>query len=256
MMFVVWPIAIWLMKDRPGDIGEQPDGEPAAGAFLETQEPKSFSYILRQPAFWLLLVGSFTSIGAIGSINQHMKLIFLDAFKQAGLGGPRSQTLLNDMFSTSLFWIGLVSNIGRILMGYLADRLSKKWVMVATYFLAAGSIPLLFQLKPPSIPWLFTFVFGMAMGADYMLIPLAAAEQFGLASLARTMAILLPADTVGQACVPYLVSQIRQGSSDYGTALGVVFAMALVGAVAIVLLPCRYPKRDRRLIMRTMARQP
>ncbi len=109
--------------------------------------------------------------------------------------------------------------------------------MVATYLLAAASIPLLFHLTVPATPWLFTIVFGLAMGADYMMIPLAAAEQFGLESLARTMSIILPADTVGQACVPYLVARLRQNSSDYGSALMVVFVLALVGAVAILLLP-------------------
>lgn len=238
LMFLAWPIALFVMKDRPADIGAYPDGAPAlAGVTGEKEEPKPFGYLLRQPAFWLLLVGSFCSIGAIGSINQHMKLIFLDGFHQAGIGGAHAQTLLNDMFSSSLLWIGLVSNAGRLLMGWLADRFPKKLVMVATYFLAAGSIPLLFHLAPPTTPRLFTIVFGLAMGADYMLIPLTAAEQFGLASLARTMSIILPADTVGQACVPYLVARLRQNSSDYGSALMAVFVIALVGAVAILLLP-------------------
>jgi len=253
LMFLAWPIAIFVMKDRPADIGAYPDGAPAPEAAAAREEPKPFGYLLRQPAFWLLLAGSFASIGAIGSINQHMKLIFLDGFAKAGVKGPHAQTLLNNMFSTSLLWIGLVSNAGRILMGYLADRFSKKRVMVATYFLAAGSIPLLFHLAPPSTPWLFTVVFGLAMGADYMLIPLAAAEQFGLASLARTMSIILPADTVGQACVPYLVARIRQNSADYGSALAVVFALALAGAVAILLLP--KAKEEKRVELATEARK-
>lgn len=238
LMFLAWPIALFIMKDRPADIGAFPDGvPPAAGGSGVKEQPKPFGYLLRQPAFWLLLVGSFCSIGAIGSINQHMKLIFLDGFQKARICGPHAQTMLNNMFSTSLLWIGLISNAGRLLMGWLADRFPKKYVMVATYFLAAGSIPLLFRLTPPTTPWLFTVVFGMSMGADYMMIPLAAAEQFGLASLARTMAIILPADTVGQACVPYFVARLRQGSTDYGSALTAVFVIALVGAVAILLLP-------------------
>ncbi len=246
LMFLAWPIALWVMKDRPADIGAYPDGAAAPVGKVEArEEPKPFGYLLRQPAFWLLLVGSFCSIGAIGSINQHMKLIFLDGFHKAGIGGAHAQTQLNDMFSASLLWIGLVSNAGRILMGWLADRFSKKRVMVATYLLAAASIPLLFHLTVPNTPWLFTIVFGLAMGADYMMIPLAAAEQFGLESLARTMSIILPADTVGQACVPYLVARLRQNSSDYGSALVVVFVLALVGAVAILLLPKAKPGNAR-----------
>src|SRR5262249_20801120 len=113
----------------------------------------------------------------------------------------------------------------------------KKSIMVLTYFLVAASIPLLFHLAPPGTPWIFTILFGLGMGADYMLIPLAAAEQFGLPTLARAMAIILPTDTIAQACVPYLVARLRQNSADYGSALVAVFILALVGAVAILLLP-------------------
>src|ERR1035437_3737036 len=205
LMFLTWPIALFVMKDRPADIGQYPDGKPPeAKTDAEEDTPKSFGYLLRHPAFWLLLVGSFCSIGSIGSINQHMKLIFLDDFKRAGLAGPHGQKLLDDMFSTSLLWIMLVSNAGRLLMGYLADRFSKKLIMVMTYFMVALSVPLLYRLSPPGTPYLFVILFGLGMGADYMLIPLAAAEQFGVASLAATIDIFLPADPMALACIPYL----------------------------------------------------
>ena len=141
------------------------------------------------------------------------------------------------MFSSSVLWIGLISNGGRILMGYLADRFPRKRVMVVIYLLVAFSIPLLFRHTPARVPWLFAILFGFGMGADYMMIPLVASEQFGLASLARVMAFILPADTVGQACVPYLVARLREGSADYHRGLSVVFALALAGAVAILLIP-------------------
>jgi MFS family permease len=173
-----------------------------------------------------------------------MKLIFLDGFKKAGVAGPHDQKLLDDMFSTSLLWIMWVSNAGRLGMGYLADRFSKKSVMVLTYFLVALSIPLLFRLLPPQTPLTFTILFGLGMGADYMLIPLAAAEQFGLPTLARAMAIILPTDTIAQACVPYFVARLRQNSTDYKSSLLAVFILALAGAVAILLLPAVRKQQD------------
>jgi MFS family permease len=183
------------------------------------------------------MVGSFCSIGSIGSINQHMKLIFLDAFHRTQASVPGQQRLLDDMFSTALLWIMLISNGGRLVMGYLADCFSKKLVMLVTYALVAASIPLLFHLSPPATPYLFTVLFGLGMGADYMMIPLVAAEQFGVATLARAMAFILPADTLGQACFPYLVALLRERSGDYREPLVVVFGLAVVGALAVSLLP-------------------
>ena len=57
------------------------------------------------------------------------------------------------------------------------------------------------------------------MGADYILIPLMAAEQFGVNTLARAMGIILPLNTIGQTWCPYLVSVLRQHYGNYVAAM-------------------------------------
>ena len=75
------------------------------------------------------------------------------------------------------------------------------------------------------------------MGADYILIPLMAAEQFGVNSLARAMGIILPLNTIGQTWCPYLVSTLRQHYGNYLAAMVVVFGIAVVGVLAIAFIP-------------------
>ena len=245
LMLLTWPLVLFVLRDRPSDCDQYPDGEPgpATGAPQKPQ-PETFRYLLRQPAFWLITVGSFCSIGAIGVINQHMKLIFLDQFHKAHLTGPDAQRLLNEMFATALFCIMITSNLGRLVIGYVADRFSKKFVMVATYFLLAFSVPLALRVHPPDTPYLFVFLFGLAMGADYMMIPLVTAEQFGLPTLARAMSIILPVDTMAQACVPYLAARLREAFGDYDHALWPSFVLAIAGAVSISLLPKARPRES------------
>jgi hypothetical protein len=79
-----------------------------------------------------------------------------------------------------------------------------------------------------------------------MLIPLMAAEQFGVNTLARAMAIILPTDTIGQTWLPYAVARLRLHFGDYGHALTAVFLLAFIGTVAIALLP-KYGPRDEAL---------
>jgi hypothetical protein len=109
--------------------------------------------------------------------------------------------------------------------------------MTVTYFVVAASIPLLLSVTPGTSPHLFAVVFGFAMGADYMLIPLMAARQFGVNSLSRAMAVILPMDTIGQTWVPQGVSLLRESFGSYGTPMMVVLAVATIGAVSIMLLP-------------------
>jgi MFS family permease len=240
LMLLAWPIALFGMKDRPSDVGQFPDGQETH-ADTHPEPPKPFGYMLRHPAFWLLTLGSFCSIGAIGSINQHMKFVF----KEQGFA---DQNQLNEMFSNATLCILFSSIAGRLIMGYLADKYSKKAVMAVTYLMVAGTIPLLFLVRPdsPSMVYVFSILFGFGMGADYMLIPLMAAEQFGVNSLARAMAIILPADTIGQTWFPFLVARLHQNFGGYEQALQAVFALSFIGAIAILVLP-RSKKEDATL---------
>ena len=237
MLLLIWPIALFLIKDKPADMGLFPDGADHAAAETK-QQPAEWGAIIREPAFWLLLVGSACSIGSIGSINQHMKFIFQDQ-------GFKDPKVLDTLFSNALLVILFSSIAGRIVMGYLADRFSKKAVMSVTYLLVAGTIPLVTTVSPsnPEIVYVFAVLFGFGMGADYMLIPLMAAEKFGVNSLARVMAIILPTDTIGQTWFPWIVSKMQE-QGGYPAALKFVFLLSAIGAVAILMLPNRKAAAD------------
>ncbi|MGD1068544.1 MAG: MFS transporter [Bryobacteraceae bacterium] len=229
IMFLAWPFALFMLKDRPAEIGQFPDGalEPNHDQRIEA---RSFGYLLRQWPFWLLLTGSLCSIGSIGAINQHMKLVFQDQ-------GFSDQVLRDATWSEATRWILWSSIAGRLLIGKFADVFPMKHVMTITYFVVAASIPLLLSVHPSGSPHFFAIVFGFAMGADYMLIPLMAAKQFGVNSLARAMAIILPVNTIGQTWVPYGVSWLREIFGSYMVPMAVVLGVAVVGAISIVLLP-------------------
>lgn len=238
LMFLTWPLAMFLLRDRPADVGQFPDGLPHPSAELG-HEPRSYLSLLRSGPFWLLLIGSVCSIGAIGCINVHMKFVFRDA-------GFRNQQVLDAAWTRASVLVLWSSIIGRLGIGYLADLLSKKLVMAGTYFIVAATILLLLWVSPGhsgSIS-LFAVVFGFAMGADYMLIPLMAAEQFGVNTLARAMAILLPMNTIGQTWGPYLVSAMREHYGNYLAPMALVFGVSILGAIAIAMMPRHQPVAD------------
>jgi hypothetical protein len=88
--------------------------------------------------------------------------------------------------------------------------------------------------------YLFGIVFGFAMGADYMLIPLMAANLFGLRSLGRAMSAILPSDTITQFWAPNLIARLQASWGSYGSALWVAAGIAAIGAVAVLLLPASH----------------
>jgi MFS family permease len=177
-------------------------------------------------------MGSFCAIGAVGAINFHMKFVFLDqGFSKGAVADSTWRTA-----SVLILWSSVG---GRLAVGALADRFPKKWVMTGTFALVAATIPDLLLVRPGHVGLLYSFavLFGFGLGADYMLIPLMAAEQFGINSLSRAMAVILPVNTIGQTWLPYFVSRLRDRTGSYSFAMGVVLAVAVTGAVAVALLP-------------------
>jgi len=178
----------------------------------------------------MLLIGSLCSIGAIRVVTYTLKLVLQ--------GHPlSSQAALDGVWSDAQFVILVSSIAGRLLIGKLADMLPMKYVMTATYFFVAAAIPLLLGVTPSTSPYIFAVVFGFAMGADYMLIPLMAAKQFGVNSLARAMAIILPGEYHRPDLGAVWSFHAARHYGNYQIAMGVVLALAVVGAIAIAVLP-------------------
>jgi MFS family permease len=122
-------------------------------------------------------------------------------------------------------------------MGWLADRVAKKRVMLLIYLAVASGIPLLFLAPSRAALYAFAVIFGIGLGGDYMIIPLMAAELFGVRMLGRVMGIVLTADGVSEAAVPMLVASIRDARHSYTGGFVVLIALAAIGACAVGLLP-------------------
>ena len=182
--------------------------------------------ILSRPAFYLLMLGSMASIGAVGGTIQNLALyLSLD------------RKLPQVEIDTTLSIILAGSVIGRLVMGWLADRWPKKHVMFLIYTIVALSIPMLVYAPSPATLKICAFLFGIGLGGDYMIIPLMAAELYGVAILGRVMGIVLTADSVSESLVPMLVASMRDASGSYASGFLVLVVLAAIGALAVAMLP-------------------
>ena len=166
------------------------------------------------------------SIGAVGGTMQNLKFyLSLDrGLTQAEAGNVGSIILFGS--------IG-----GRLLMGWLADRWAKKHVMLLIYVIVAASIPLMAIGPTGAFLHVAALLFGIGLGGDYMIIPLMAAELFGLRILGRLMGVVLTADGIAEAVVPMGVAALRDATGSYSTGFGLLVVLAGLGALAVALLP-------------------
>lgn len=207
---------IYFMREPPAP--ERPTGGREA---LPPLKP-----VLRRPAFYLLLAGSMCSIAAVGGTNQHLKL-----FLSLDQGYAQAEA------ARAISLVLAFSIAGRLLMGWLADRAPKKHVMILIYLLVASSIPLLFLASSRAATQAFSLVFGLGLGGEYLIIPLIAAELFGVGVLGRVMGIIVTADGVAEAVSPMLVGYLRDATGSYQAGFIALVGVALLGAAAVALLP-------------------
>ena len=221
MIAVALPPALFIRERPPDPRGPAAAAPGTTGAALVPLGP-----ILRQRAFYLLLAGSMCSIGAVGGTMQNLKLyLSLDiGYAQGEVARVLSLVLVGSL-------------VGRLLMGYLADRHARRRVMLLIYGIVACSIPLLFLASHHAALYVFAAAFGIGLGGDYMIIPLMAADLFGLRALGRVMGIVLTADGVAEAVVPMTVATLRDYTGSYYPGFAVLIALAAIGALAVVALP-------------------
>ena len=219
------PLA-YFVREKPEEPAA-PNEIPGGGVNTTPRVIPSIRGVLRNPAFYLLAAGSFCSIAAVGGTNQHLKL-FLSLDR--GFSQADAAVIITLVLASSI--------IGRLSMGWLADRLSKKSVMLLIYLLVVLAIPLLLLQSRTAI-YVFAVIFGIGLGGEYLIIPLMAAELFGVHVLGRVMGIILTADGVAEAMAPMLVGRLRDTSGSYNAGFYALIAAALLGAAAIALLPSR-----------------
>ncbi|HLZ39909.1 MAG TPA: MFS transporter [Candidatus Sulfotelmatobacter sp.] len=182
----------------------------------------------KRSSFYLLTLGSMCSIAAVSGTQQNLKL-FLSIDRHFTQRDAASVLSLVLAFSIA----------GRLLIGWLADRFSKKHVMLLTYLLVAAGIPLLFLGSTRLTLYVSAAIFGIGLGGDYMIIPLITAEIFGIEILGRLLGVILMAGGIADAVAPWLIGRLRDSSGSYRESCFVLVGVALLGGIAVLGLPGR-----------------
>jgi len=221
-MVVLFSTGIWITRSSPADLGLFPDGAlREKGPDLAATASNEVGAALRSRNFWLIVLGSALVVGAIGAVIQHYILFLRDQGHSSGVASRFLSVLLGSSLA------------GRVLVGYMADRFSKKNIMAFFYFLIGASVLLLGVAHGPVILWIFTVAFGFSMGADYMLIPLVVAECFGTESLGKLLALIIMGYSLGQWGSPWMVGRIFDVQHSYDLAWRIMAVGALLGAAAV-----------------------
>jgi MFS family permease len=217
IIVIAFPVA-FLVKEPPA--------APRLAPAMPPTKDRPSSNPFKSVPFYLLMVASMCSIAAVSGTQQNLKLFLTLDLRYAQGEAARILSLV------------LASSVaGRLLMGWLADRIPKKYVMLLIYLLVAAAIPLLLVTPAPGLLYAFAILFGVGLGGDYVIIPLMTAEIFDLQLLGRLLGVILTGDGIAEAVSPWIVGRLRDVSGTYSQGFLVLIGMALLGAIAVAALP-------------------
>jgi len=129
-----------------------------------------------------------------------------------------------------------VSILGRVAAGYIADRMSVKYVALFFLLLQIAGLLLLLGTSSMAMVWFFVVVFGLAMGGMFALEPLLISEYFGLASFGAIYGGIWVFVSIGFAGGAPLAGYIFDVTGSYDLAFILFIASTLVAMALLLFL--------------------
>lgn len=180
------PLILFVIKDSPDKIGLSPDGETVYNEPGKATIPSSapvkqtanLSVYFKRPALWAMgLSFLFIAIGD-SAVTAHQVSFITDMNIREAVAA-----------SALGFTLG-ISAISRMGSGWLADRISSRYVVIMFLIIEVGGMLLLMQASTISDIWLFVVVYGLGVGASTTLLPLVLKDIFGTAAFSMLFAVL------------------------------------------------------------------
>jgi sugar phosphate permease len=227
---LVAPLALWLLRDHPSDVGLSAYGaeadapvQPAPAATGAARRALSaLRDAARTPVFWLL-AGSFAICGATtnGLVGTH----FIPAAHDHGL----PETAAADLLAL----VGIFDIVGTIFSGWLTDRFDSRVLLGAYYALRGLSLlvlPDLFAASTHPSMLIFILFYGLDWVATVPPTIALCRERWG-ASGPVVFGWVFASHQIGAALAATAAGLLRDNLGNYNAAFYAAGGLALIAAV-------------------------
>jgi len=224
------PAVFFLIKNTPMDMGLSVDGDekPEDGTDILLQG-KTFLQAVATREFWVLAATFVMVSFALNGVQSQIVPLLVDD----GMASATAAIMLSA--------IGVGSFPGRVIAGYLMDRVFAPYVIIVFYALSIGGILILINGGPTYLIFVCAVAVGLSLGAENDALGYLTGRYFGLKHFGRIYSILLCAYLVGAATGPYFMARAYDTMKTYDSVLLVGLGAVGVSCLLLLLLP-RYKK--------------
>jgi len=242
MCALLIPLVVWVLRDRPADVGLRPlgaTGEPTVEEQMSRTTGSGWSAantaittlrsVSRTGPFWLL-AGTFFVCGwtTNGIISTH----FVPAMHDHGMGATTAASMLAI--------VGLFDIIGTIGSGWLTDRVDPR-ILLAVYYALRGVALLITPLvlgpevEPPLI--LMLALFGLDWVATVPPTAVLCRRIYGTSRGTVVFGWVFAAHMIGAAAAASVSGWMRASQGDYSTAWWLAGWLAVAAGAAALAIP-------------------
>lgn len=231
VILVAWPVANFVLRESPRDMGLFPDGDDHAveAAHPDTHVGYTAKEALKQKTFWLM-AASFVIAGLCTStILAHLIPMMMD----------RGLTLQEA--AGTFAYLGIALMIGRLVAGYLMDKFFAPYVVIAFLMGPVVGLALFAMGATGTAAALCAALIGMAIGAEFDVMAYFTSRYFGPRSFGQIYGYNYSCFKVGSSVGPLIMGLSYDMLGRYDEVLWALSATCLLGCVCVGLLGA-YPE--------------
>jgi len=228
---LIIPLALFIIKSRPADMGLFPDGiqDPQPETSPESSLPASDGPGLRSAlstsSFWLMAVSflahSFSEVGILQTQVPYLK----------DVGFPIAKV------SAAFGVVGFFSFLGKIFFGWICDRIKAKHACAIGLIVEMMGITILFLTRPASpeaMLWIYAVIMGLGVGSWLPTMSMLVSTTYGLAAYASIYGMISFSMSVGAASGPLASGFIFDLTGNYNWAFIIFMTLYLVAILTVL----------------------
>lgn len=234
MLVICLPLSL-LVRHKPEQYGYQPDGEVDGAVILddrlvpaETAEVDiTARQALKSSTFWHITLALLCQMVILSAVITHV-MPYL-----ATIGVTRAKS------SLIASAIPLASIGGRLGLGWLGDKVNKKWVMAGAFAMTCGGL-LCFGFASLENIWLlvpFLILFGIGYGGNNTLRASMLREFFGRSNFGAIHGFTIGVMALGTIAGPPLAGHVYDNWGSYQVIWFVFAGLAVAALLAVVTTP-------------------
>jgi MFS family permease len=133
----------------------------------------------------------------------------------------------------SIGLVTLLSIIGRLLFGWLGDRVDKRYLFMASYLLQGLGIVALMKVHDARSAYLFAALFGVGFGGTIPLAPAIRGQYFGRSAFGKIQGFMAPITMMGSVVGPVLAGVFFDLTGKYTIGFSITALLQLLAAGTI-----------------------